>query len=64
MTILNVTSLLDDLEINENRALAIKTILDGEFSLDLLKKSVEELCDHAESIKLGYSAFEDIPKPV
>lgn len=58
MTKTDITALLGDLEKNETRAVAILTMIDGGFSTELIRQSVEELCDKSEGIKLKYSIHE------
>jgi len=58
MTNLNVTWLLNELEKNEAKSLAIMTMLDGDFSREIIRDAVEELCNSSESLKLGCSRHE------
>lgn len=59
MTSLNITVLLNDLEKNERKALALLDMVDGGFSLEVIRAAIEELCDSSESLKLGCSAYEE-----
>lgn len=59
MTNTDVTRLLRELEKNESRSMAILNLIDGDCEISLIRSAVEELCDIAESMKLGLSIHEE-----
>ena len=59
MTNTDVKCLLQDLETNERKCVAILDMIDGGFDITLIRQAVEQLCNSAESLKLGVSSFEE-----
>jgi hypothetical protein len=58
MTNTDITGLLNQLEIHEQKACAVLSMIDGNYSLSLIRAALEELYTSAESLKLGVSLFE------
>ena len=58
MTDSDITWLFAELEKNESKAHTLLSMIDGGYSHELLRNAVEELCNGAESLKLGCSGLE------
>lgn len=58
MTNPDITGLLNQLEIHEQKTCALLSMVDGNYSLSLIRAALEELHTSAESLKLGVSRFE------